>query len=97
MPAAYQTFRRTTEDEANLAAIAAALSQTAGRPLFLTASDAIRAALRVAAEYAARGDLGRPSGATGRVWRGLPGRMPRAAPRTALQGGLGSPEQTPPD
>ncbi|MBX9701780.1 MAG: hypothetical protein K2X74_20260, partial [Acetobacteraceae bacterium] len=51
------TFRRTAEDEANLAAIVPALRAASGRP-FTTASDTIRAALRVAAMLARRGELG---------------------------------------
>lgn len=48
------SFRALPEDAANIDAIARALPSATGRP-FLTTTDAIRAALRVAAQAVAAG------------------------------------------
>jgi hypothetical protein len=53
---AFVSIRRTDEDAANLAEIAAALRPILRKP-FVTASNVVRTALRVAATSARRGEL----------------------------------------
>ena len=50
-------FRRTPEDDANLAAVARAIQATTGRT-FVSITDAIQTALRVGAQCAADGAFG---------------------------------------